>query len=66
MDYYNSASARKIVEILHLLEKTINKGNEVKVIWKYFEEDDEMLEKGVEYNEMSKIPFKFESFSDED
>ncbi len=65
-DYYNSASATQILELIYLLDKLYKKGHEVTIQWNYFEEDDDMLEAGKEYAEMTELPFNFLPYKDDD
>ncbi len=56
-DYFNSSSARRIIEIFLILKKIKEGNNEVKITW-YFEKDDILLkEKGHEMLSMIEIPF---------
>jgi hypothetical protein len=64
LEYYNSASATQILEVLYLIEKLYKEGNDAKIVWKYLEEDDDMLEAGKEYEEMIEVPFDFETYFD--
>ena len=64
LDYYNSATSTMLLEIFYLLERVVENGNNVKVIWNYLEIDDDMLESGKEYSEMVKIPFEFRIIED--
>ena len=54
MEYFNSSSAKKIVEMFFILEKIEDK--EVRIIW-YYEEDDRLIEtKGLELKTVLNIP----------
>ncbi|MBI4645195.1 MAG: DUF1987 family protein [Bacteroidia bacterium] len=58
LEYFNTSSARKLVEILFDLEEIIKKGKEIKVFWLYAK-DDELIEgKGREIMSVVKIPFE--------
>lgn len=57
--YLSSSSHKMIYEILSRLEEIIQKGNEVEVIWKYKEIDEDMFEVGQDFDSLLKIPFKF-------
>ncbi|HBX51999.1 MAG: hypothetical protein A2275_08470 [Bacteroidetes bacterium RIFOXYA12_FULL_35_11] len=58
LEYFNSSSARKIIEILFLLEKLDGTENEVKVIWCYGKDDEMIMAKGKEFMNLVKIPFE--------
>ena len=66
LDYYNSASATQILEILYLIEKLYNNNNQAKIIWKHLDIDDDMREAGIEYKEMVDVPIDIVSYVEED
>jgi len=55
LDYYNSASARKITEILI----TISKIKNIKILWYYMKDDEVMKENGEDFESIINIPIKF-------
>lgn len=58
LDYFNSASTKKIFEIITILEKLSQKNFSVIVIW-YHSKDDELIKnRGQEIKEMVDIPFE--------
>jgi len=59
LDYFNTASSKNILSILMSLKELYNAGNKVLVEWFYQEDDEEMLETGVEFERIIKIPFKY-------
>ena len=61
LDYFNSASARKIVEILFIIEDVVEQGNEAKVIWYYDKEDEVMEARGEEVKSVVELPFELKS-----
>lgn len=54
-EYFNTASAKQILDLLYALEKI--KGASVE--WYFDEEDEDMEEAGQEFAELVKIPFQF-------
>jgi hypothetical protein len=48
------------------LDEIQKAGNKAKVIWSYFEEDDDMLEAGREYKEMIEVPVEIVPYVDND
>jgi hypothetical protein len=62
VDYFNSASQRSLNEIFTILNRILITGKKVLIEWHYHSEDDEMLESGQEYADISKLPFQFKSF----
>ena len=53
--------ARNIVEMLFILEKITETGNEVKVTWLYKEEDDVMKSRGEEIQSVVELPFEIKT-----
>ena len=49
--YFNSSSARVIMELLNMMEKSALQGNQVSIYWVHDEEDDYMREIGEEFSE---------------
>jgi hypothetical protein len=64
LDYFNTASSKNILSILMTLKELHKSGNNVIIEWFYNEDDEEMLESGVEFERIVKIPFKHEKYSD--
>ncbi len=56
MDYFNTASSKKILDILEVFEKMYEKGNNVFIKWYYNELDDDMEEAGESFFEIVNIP----------
>lgn len=63
-DYFNTSSAKFILEILRLLEEIQDKGIEVLVRWHYFEDDIDILESGEDYQNIVNVPFELISRDD--
>ena len=66
LDYINSISYKMIFEILLLSEKIKQDGKNVSVLWKYEEDDDEILDEGSHFASKLDIPFSFEEVPEED
>jgi len=62
--YFNSASTKAILDILTILEELVINGYEAKIIWNYFEEDEDMLSTGQELASVLKIPFEYVPFTE--
>ena len=58
-DYFNSSSAKFILDILVLINDTHAKGLNVKIDWYYEENDDDMKEVGEELSEVVDFPFEY-------
>jgi hypothetical protein len=51
LEYFNSSSAKALMNIFQLLESAAEDGTEIKVNWYYQEGDDTMLESGEDFSE---------------
>jgi hypothetical protein len=58
LDYFNTSSAKAIMNILKDLEKLHNTDNEVVVKWYYIEGDDDLLEAGEDFKSIFNLPFE--------
>ena len=61
LEYFNSTSAKFILDILLKLESFRKDNVKIKVVWHYEEPDIDMKESGEEFAEMTGIPFEFVS-----
>ncbi|HXC05639.1 MAG TPA: DUF1987 domain-containing protein [Bacteroidia bacterium] len=59
LDYFNSTSAKYIMDIILTLQKLADKGYPVKVEWHCDKRDEDMLDAGKEFAEMVKLKFEF-------
>lgn len=62
LNYFNSSSARKIVELLSVLEKIQEEGKEAKILWKYKAYDEIMKERGEEVKLVLDVPFEIMAY----
>ena len=62
MEYFNSSSARKLVEIIIELEHLVIIGKQVKVVWKFSSKDEIMEERGEEISSIVEVPFVFQPY----
>lgn len=58
-DYFNSSSAKFILDILLILKKFSESGYPVKVIWKCDQRDEDMLDMGMEFSEMADLKIEY-------
>lgn len=63
--YLNSASTKKILEIVTLFENIAKKGFLVNLYWYYEENDDDMLEEGEGFARLTEIPVQLIEFNNE-
>ncbi len=55
-EYFNTSSAKCILDVFQKLERVSNSGKTVNVNWYYFMEDDDMLESGEDFAYFVDIP----------
>jgi len=58
LEYFNTATSKVILNMLSKFEKTGN----VTVYWFHYEEDEDMLESGKEFQELVNLQFSFKTF----
>ena len=58
-EYFNSTSAKYILDVFKILKEINRSGNQVKVKWQYEEDDEDMYEVGVEMSRMSGLKFEY-------
>ena len=59
LEYFNSTSAKYIMDILNLLDKFFAGDNDIKIKWYYDELDTDMKESGEEFARLVSVPFEF-------
>ena len=64
LEYFNTASSKIILDILLKFEEIVESGKNVRIIWHYHEEEEDMLEAGEEYADIVEIPFEYEVYTD--
>lgn len=58
LEYSNTASSKLIQDIMNALEEI----PEIKIIWYYQQEDEDMEQAGYEFAELVEIPFEFKTY----
>jgi len=58
-EYFNSTSAKYILDIFKILSNVHSQGINILVKWVYESDDEDMLEVGMEMSRMSKLPFEY-------
>lgn len=64
LEYFNSSSAKFIMDVFIELEKAVQNGLSLQINWYYEELDEDLLESGEEYQKLVKIPFNFIPITD--
>lgn len=57
LEYFNTSTSKCLVEIFRKLER-INGRSNVKILWHYDEEDEDMMESGEDFRKILKIPIE--------
>ncbi len=64
--YFNTSSAKMILEVLEQFDEIKKAGKDVKIIWHYMEGDYDIREAGEEYESMVSIPFEYVEHPEEE
>jgi hypothetical protein len=64
LDYLNTASSKSLLSLFLVIEAAKNAGKNIRIIWRYFEDDEDMHDVGEEYSEIIKVPFELISYTD--
>ncbi|HOP04970.1 MAG TPA: DUF1987 domain-containing protein [Tenuifilaceae bacterium] len=59
LDYFNTASSKKIVDLLNVLKEIHKQKKSIIINWYYKSDDEDMLETGETFSEIVNLPFKF-------
>ena len=62
LNYFNSASAKYLLELLGILARAKEGGKSVKILWNYYDDDDDMKNAGEEFAYLSQLDFEFISY----
>jgi hypothetical protein len=58
LEYMNTGTSRVIYNVFRKLETIVNEKREVEVHWRYEDDDDDMLDAGQIFSELTKLKFK--------
>lgn len=59
LDYFNSTSAKYIMDILLIIKKLVEQGYKINIEWHYDKRDDDMLDAGNEFSDTVELKFDF-------
>lgn len=62
MDYFNTASSKKILDMLSIFEQIHGGQTDVEVHWYSYETDTDILEAGKGYSELVNLPFIYKTY----
>lgn len=57
IEYLNTGTSRVLYSLFKKFEASVNDNKEVEVIWQYEEGDDDILDAGIVFSELSKLKF---------
>ena len=60
--YFNTATSKLVQDILIRLESLNEAGHEVRILWYYEQDDEDMYDIGVEFKENINLPFEIISY----
>ena len=59
LKYYNTATSKKLFEIIKKYNQAWKNGQKAEIRWKYMSDDEDMFESGRYYSELVEVPFHF-------
>ncbi|MDO9187788.1 MAG: DUF1987 domain-containing protein [Bacteroidota bacterium] len=59
LDYFNSTSAKYIMDVLLIIKKFVDQGYNINIEWHYDKRDDDMLDAGNEFSDTVDLKFDF-------
>ena len=58
-EYFNTASSKMIMELIECVKKVQENDPDLRIEWHYMEDDDDMLEAGEDYSDITGIEFEY-------
>ncbi|HON17668.1 MAG TPA: DUF1987 domain-containing protein [Salinivirgaceae bacterium] len=62
MEYFNSASAKQIMDVLSVFEKIHKSGNKVLIRWHFMSDDEDMEDAGASYEGIVDVPIELVAY----
>lgn len=62
MVYFNTSSSKAILDILDVLEKHHSNNGNIKVVWLFEEDDEDIEESGEEFKDGLTLPYEIKSY----
>lgn len=59
LDYFNSTSAKYIMDVLLIIKKFVDQGYNINIEWHFDKRDDDMLDAGNEFSDTVDLKFDF-------
>jgi len=66
LKYFNTSSSKLILEILLILKRFYDNGNDVLIRWHTEEMDEDIKETGIDYADIIKVPFEYVTIKTEE
>ncbi len=66
MEYFNTASAKMLLDVFFKLEDISEAGKNIRILWHYVEEDEDMQEAGEEFDDIVEIDFELIEYESEE
>ena len=66
LEYFNTSSSKCILDIFRKLEKVSENSSNIKILWYYDEDDEDMQESGEDFQEIIKLPFEMVEMKDDE
>jgi ADP-heptose:LPS heptosyltransferase len=64
LEYFNTSSSKYILEVLKRLKEILKNEGTVKVLWCYDEDDEEMMETGEDYEDVTGLNFDYQEIEE--
>lgn len=61
LDYFNSSSAKYLMDIIFLIKEINDNGGNIDIVWKYDKDDEDVYEAGVEFEDISGVKFTYKA-----
>jgi len=62
LEYFNTSSSKMLLEIIRKLRNLEKQDKKIRVEWYYLEDDEDILESGVTFQDLSNVEFDFISY----
>lgn len=60
LDYFNTSTSKVLLDLFEFFEDKVNESINIKVIWQYKTDDEEMMEAGEELLDLVEIPYEIQ------
>ena len=62
LEYFNTSSSKMLLQIIRKFQKLEDQHKEIKVEWYYLEDDEDILESGETFQDLTNVEFDFISY----